>query len=187
VFQIVTSFPFSLNIALPASTTKFFQAMTFVNLSPLSVGSPQCYMRFDYVDKLVLVTSAPLVVVAATLFLLLCHSVYYKVVAKKDYRDLIPRYLRLIVVVTYLVLPSVTTTIFGAFTTVNIDPEGLVPGMPRYLRNDYAIAENTARYSFGFAWAVVMIFVYVFVSSILFLLRLVLFCSCPSSSFSLSW
>ena len=89
---------------------------------------------------------------------------------KKDYRDLIPRYLRLIVVVTYLVLPSVTTTIFGAFTTVNIDPEGLVPGMPRYLRNDYAVAENTARYSFGFAWAVVMIFVYVFVLSILFFL-----------------
>ena len=162
VFQIVTSFPFGLNIALPDRTGAFLQAMTFVNLSALSAGSPQCYMRFDYIDKVVFVTSAPLVIVAVILLVVFpCHAAYYKYAKKGDYRVLIPRYLSLVIVISYLVLPSVTTTVFGSFTTINIDPEGLAPGTPQYLRNDFSIAADSMRYNFGFTWAVAMIFMYV--------------------------
>jgi hypothetical protein len=172
VFQIVTSFRFSLNIVLPPSAGQLFKAVSFVNFSALSAGSPQCFMTFDYVDKLLLVTCSPLIVVAVAMLLLLVHSAYYKYVAKLDHRELVPRYLRLIIIISYLVLPSVTTTIAGAFTTVNVDPEGLVPGTPRYLRNDYSIAQNSTRYKFGFAWATFMIFVYVNVAAALSLRHL---------------
>jgi len=171
VFQIVTSFRFSLSIPLPPATAQFLKAMSFVNFSALQAGSPQCYTGFDYVNKLLLVTCTPLIVVAVALLLYLGHGAYYRSIGK-DHRDLIPRYLRFVIVISYLVLPSVTTTIAGSYSTVNIDPEGLVPGTPRYLRNDYSIAQNSTRYKFGFAWATFMIFVYVNVAAALSLRHL---------------
>ena len=55
---------------------------------------------------------------------------------------------------------SVTTTIFGTFNCVNIDPSGQVPGTPKYMSNDYSIACNSSRYTFGLVWACVGILVY---------------------------
>jgi hypothetical protein len=54
----------------------------------------------------------------------------------------------------------VSTTIFGAFSCTSVDPEGLLPGTPTYLRNDYSISCDSPRYHFGVIWAVAMIFVY---------------------------
>ena len=73
---------------------------------------------------------------------------------------LIPRYVGFFLVVTYLVLPSVTTTIFGTFNLVNIDPQNLVPGTPLYMRKDFSIANNSNRYFVGLGYAIAMIFVY---------------------------
>ena len=73
---------------------------------------------------------------------------------------LVPRYVGLFLVITYLVLPSVTTIIFGTFNLVNIDPQNLAPGTPLYLRNDYSIANNSKRFLLGLGYAIAMIFVY---------------------------
>ena len=55
---------------------------------------------------------------------------------------------------------SVSTTIFGTFNCVNIDPSGQIPGTPKYMSNDYSIACNSPRYRFGIVWACVGILVY---------------------------
>ena len=49
---------------------------------------------------------------------------------------------------SYLVLPSVSTTIFGSFNCVSVDPEHLVPGLPKYLRLDYSISCDSPRWVF---------------------------------------
>jgi hypothetical protein len=74
--------------------------------------------------------------------------------------QIITRYLILLFFLTYLVLPSTSTTIFGAITCRSIDPENLVPGTPKYLRNDLSISCSSSRYHFGVHWAIAMIFVY---------------------------
>ena len=109
-----------------------------------------------------MVTVAP---IAITIFLLLMfavHAAYVIFIKKADFRYIIARYVNMIISVTYLVLPSVSTNIFGMFTCENIDPRNLLPGTPTYLKNDHSIACNSSRYTFGINWAYTMIVVYPF-------------------------
>ena len=72
------------------------------------------------------------------------------------------KYFALFVYLTYLVLPSVTTTIFLAFPTINVNPSG-VKGLPYasvYLASDYRIEFGSERCKLAQLWAIVMIFVY---------------------------
>jgi hypothetical protein len=77
-------------------------------------------------------------------------------------KQIIARYVTLFFLLTYLVLPSVSTTIFGAFTCQSIDPGNVIPGTPTYLRNDLSISCSSSRYLLGKNWAAVMIIVYPF-------------------------
>jgi hypothetical protein len=73
------------------------------------------------------------------------------------------KYMNFFFLITYLVLPSVTTTVFGAINCVNIDPDNLMPGTPTFMASDLSIActgPNKGRYWFGLAWAFAMIGVY---------------------------
>ena len=72
------------------------------------------------------------------------------------------RYLSLVLYITYLVLPSVTTTIFSAFPRLNVNPSN-IQGLPfpsEFLAADFSIAYDSPRYWQGVMWAVVMIFIY---------------------------
>ena len=131
-----------------------------MNFSALTLGSPQCYARYDYVDQLVLQTLAPICVVALLLFSFAVHMTTIRNEGAQLRSQIITRYLTLFFFLTYLVLPSTTTTIFGAFTCLSIDPDNLVPGTPQYLRNDLSISCSSSRYHFGVHWAIAMIFVY---------------------------
>jgi hypothetical protein len=105
-------------------------------------------------------TLAPICVVA----LLVTCFVFHIVAIRNETLDLrsqiITRYLNLFFLLTYLVLPSTATTVFGAFTCRSIDPENVMPGTPQYLRNDLSISCSSDRYHFGVHWAIAMIFVY---------------------------
>ena len=73
------------------------------------------------------------------------------------------QYINFFFLITYLVLPSVSTKLLGAFACTNIDPDNLVPGTPTYLTNDMSIActgPNNHRYMFGVFWAVAGIMIY---------------------------
>ena len=72
------------------------------------------------------------------------------------------KYFALFVYLTYLVLPSVATTIFLAFPTINVNPSG-VKGLPYasvYLTSDYRIEAGSERDKLVRLWATAMIFVY---------------------------
>ena len=73
------------------------------------------------------------------------------------------QYINFFFLITYLVLPSVSTKLLGAFACTNIDPDNLLPGTPTYLTNDMSIActgPNNHRYMFGVFWAVAGIMIY---------------------------
>ena len=78
-------------------------------------------------------------------------------------QDVTGQYINFFFLITFLVLPSVSTKLLGAFACTNIDPDNLVPGTPTYLTNDFSIActgPNNHRYMFGVFWAVAGIMVY---------------------------
>jgi hypothetical protein len=137
-----------------------FHSHSFVNLTALAFGSPECFVRYDYVDQLMVQTLAPICVV---MLLIICFAFHLVAIRNKgpDIRsEIITRYLNLFFLITYLVLPSTTTTIFGAFTCRSIDPDNVMPGTPHYLRNDLSISCSSSRYYLGVHWAIAMIFVY---------------------------
>lgn len=79
--------------------------------------------------------------------------------AEESFAD---KYLALVLYISYLVLPSVTTTIFSAFPTFNANPSN-VAGLPvasKFLAVDYSIVYGSYRYWQGVTWAIVMILVY---------------------------
>ena len=71
-------------------------------------------------------------------------------------------YLTMFFLLTYLVLPTVTQTIFAAFACTSVDPDHVLPGHDheQYLTADLSIKCGTHRYYEGYYWAVGMIFVY---------------------------
>ena len=155
-YQIISNFPFTLNLQFPEKASEVFNALSFVNLSALTLGSPQCYTTFDYVDRIMLTTISPLIIITVLFLVFFLHVL----IRRKHWRSVIGRYISVFLFITYLVLPSVSTVIFGAFACDNIDPDNVMPGIPTYLRNDYSISCNSARYRMGLRWAIAMIFVY---------------------------
>ena len=124
-------------------------------------------------DKLLTVTIAPIAIFALLGIVFGFHLLHTITTLAKENpsktRDellqeaknkLTPRYVGLFLVITYLVLPSVSTIIFGTFNLVNVDPQNLAPGTPLYLRNDYSITNNSKRFLLGLGYAIAMIFVY---------------------------
>jgi hypothetical protein len=60
--------PYATEVIFPPTTRHLFEAMTFVNFASLNFGSPECYVRVDYVDKLMIQSLAPLAVVLLLFF-----------------------------------------------------------------------------------------------------------------------
>jgi len=130
---------------------------SFISFAGISAGSPQCFTRFDYIDRLLLSTLTPIIFVALLMVTCVFHV---QVTPKHKFKEVIGHYTSCVLLLTYLVLPTVSTFIFGAFGCENVDPSGVVPGMPTYLRHDYSIACDSALYQFGVTLGIAMILVY---------------------------
>jgi len=158
VFQIVSTMPHATDVIFPPTTRHLFEAMTFVNFAGMNLGSPECYVRVDYVDKLMIQTLAPLAVVGLLLLGYLVDRCRTKPLERGMFVTCFflitcesgSRWIEPLSTTTYaytvfypspllpdLVLPGVTTSIFGMFSCDNIDPDGQMPGTPMYLHNDY--------------------------------------------------
>jgi hypothetical protein len=168
--QIITVLPSSFGIQFPSVTTKLYHALSFVNFTSLRIGDPQCYAprRLDYIDKLVIQTVAPIVIICIVFVVAVIHVAdvvrrlsRHKRKLKSELSAVVGRYLSIFFLIVYLVLPGVTTTIAGIIPSVNVDPDGLFPGKNlRYMRNDPAISITSDRYKFGIGWASAMFLVY---------------------------
>ena len=162
-YQIVSVLPFSLALSFPSVTDLVLNVSTFVNLSAITLGSPACYTSFDYFNRLMVATVVPLIVFGGVIFVFFPLHIWSYRRSGKDTTVLVGRYFFCILLLAYMFLPSVTTTIFGSFTCTNIDPEGLVPGTPTFLRNDYSISCQSNRYHQMVAWAIAMVATHPFI------------------------
>jgi len=94
----------------------------------LVAGTAACYGRFDYVDRLIFVTSAPLVLIFLIVVAFALHVTWRRFSKKEDdakgIHSIVSLYFSFVLFITYLVLPSATTSIFGMFPCQNVDPEG---------------------------------------------------------------
>lgn len=104
-------------------------------------------------------------------------------IARQDSDQL---HISVLLLITFFILPSVSTTIFSAFPCLEVNPDG-IPGFSdssNYLAVDFQIVCNSQRYNFGVAWAAVMIVIYpvgIPVSLLFSILQLIIISSSVSS------
>ena len=85
---------------------------------------------FDYVDQMLLETLAPICMAVGLLFIYFLHYAFVLQYSRTYTRQkMFGRYCALFFLLTYLVLPAVTTSIFGAFPCMNVDPDHTTPGV----------------------------------------------------------
>jgi hypothetical protein len=135
-----------------------------INLSALDVGSPQCQLtrRWNYLDTLLLQTITPLVIVGALLVVLFMRfaamrrhlatacttgTVEYRQY-KEKIRSNVGKFITLMLIITYLVLPPVAVTIAGSFMCLDVDPSRKIAPYhgQYYMFNDLATSCDSDRY-----------------------------------------
>ena len=171
-FQIVSACGSVLQIKMPSSFTKFVQFLKLFNLNIMSILPLSCTFSIDYIDYMLFSTLWPLIF-AALLFislqlLILRHRL---AVAKSEskragykfekiQRKLKVRYFLVFLLLTYFILPSITTDIFAMFPCMDVNSENDGSQDRYYLVADMSISCTSDRYYFGVTYAVVFIFVY---------------------------
>jgi hypothetical protein len=168
-YQIVSSIPSNLQVNFPPSFTALLKAFAVFNLNITAVIPFQCKQNFTFIDKLIFTTVFPIILATALLVVGTCDVLYQrypyavtdpersrKVDAVKD------QYLTYFFFLTYLVLPSVSTTIFQTFLCTNVDPRGEDNDVyDSYLIADMSVSCSSDYYHRGVAFAVFMLLVYV--------------------------
>jgi hypothetical protein len=168
-YQIVSTVPGNLDVEFPGSFTSFLKAFSVFNLNVIAVVPFSCTNHYTYIDKLVASTLFP---VALTLLLALLwlleagwqatRSSWNDSRVQQQLDALRDQYLTYFFFLTYLVLPSVSTTIFQTFLCTNVDPRGEDnDAYDSYLIADMSISCTSPYYYKGVVYAVAMLLVYV--------------------------
>lgn len=169
--QVVSSVPASLDVTMPSSFTNFVNSFNFLGLS-LSAAFPiSCSGRFTFIDQLVLTTLAPLVIVLILVIAFFLEYAYHRHKIQQNrsrrkgekaskFNEVKERYSNYVFYLTYLIMPSVTTTIFATFICTSIDPEDEEGGDYLYLVADMSISCHSDYYHRGVMYACLMIVVY---------------------------
>ena len=138
----------------------------------------QCKFDVDFVSELIFATLAPLMCLVVLFFIMRGHIWQRKRTLLKSYNENVVSsnieqkwkkmnqevrllYLNFVLIVSFTILPSVTTTIFSMFLCEDIDPNDDNPDLPKYyLTVDKSIECYSDRYNMGLIIAILMIFVY---------------------------
>ena len=128
---------------LPENFTEAMESINFLNLNPFQLMNLGCLSRsFNFHSQLVVMTLFPVI---------LCAGLFLIGILRKSWKGMMDT---LILVVLYAVLPSVSTTVFGAFPCDELDTG------EKFLIADYAIDCDEGKYSLFAAYAVIMMVVY---------------------------
>jgi hypothetical protein len=172
-FQVVSSIPSVLNFDdFPAGfKRRMLELSSVANIGISRSVFFSCFLgsSFDFIDRLLMDTIYPVVVML--LFIAIYHiHIFAKFgIGASDYspatktkavtiRD---KYVEFFLFFTYLILPHLVVTIFETFSCHHIDSDDVDGGDDYYLRADYSISCHSSRYRFANLWAILMIFVYV--------------------------
>jgi hypothetical protein len=171
-FQVVSSVPASLEVSMPRSFTKFLDTFNFLDLSLSAAFPVRCSSRFTYIDQLVLTTFVPFAIVLVLIIAFFVEYAHQRRIIQKNqnrkagekaakFNEVKDRYLNYVFYLTYLVMPSVTTTIFATFICTSIDPDNETgEGDDLYLVADMSISCHSDYYRGGVVYACIMIVVY---------------------------
>ena len=103
----------TLNIRFPNEYAALLHVVSFVNFSAFSVGSPKCHVaRFDYIDKMQLITLLPMCILAVTTAACVLHVTYIRsglsvLFDRNDAHRVVRHYSGFMITAIYLILPSV--------------------------------------------------------------------------------
>lgn len=172
-FQITSTIPTSMEVEFPPSFMKYLNAVSVFNLNIVSIVPINCgHSGYNFIDKMVMITLAP--IFASIGLFLLCIVEYILYMSRARPADMtvdehntkkskiISRWLTYFFFLTYLVLPSVSTTIFKTFLCTNLDPLNEDDNnSDLYLTADMRVSCSTDYYKRAVAYASIMILVYV--------------------------
>ena len=173
LFQILTAFPSILSTTFPNIYYQLTSAFNIINLGAIltDLGLVCSFDELDYISTVVGATVLP-IVFSLLLFIIQkihCYSVFnqYSVLfrdianAPGRVRVLKSTYQYLWLFFTYLILPGVSTVLFGMLKPcTNVDPDGVEDGNQLYLEADLSIQCHGSRYNFGVVWAAVGCVIY---------------------------
>lgn len=171
-YQIVQSVPYTFQVKYPSQFAAFYNTFRVFNFSLSQIIPLSCLFDGDYVDALLVVTLSPIfftlfIVIVAFLeffirkrYMIGAHATHVLKV-QSLYKELKFRYISFFLIVSFMVLPSIATTIFKIFPCQNIDPnnDDDLPGT-YFLIADYSIDCDSDRYRFATTYAVFMIIIY---------------------------
>ena len=175
-FQVIMMLPTTFRIIFPTNAISFFNAFSVLYFS-FNVFPVSCFQNYDFIYTLIFTTLLPIFVVVALLFAFLIQYYYatYALTKKnknKDHfnsvaenkfieRTLKNHYIYLFLLLTILVIPHVTTTIFQMFPCHDIDPDHEDnAASDLFLFADLSIDCNSNKFIFGKVWAIFMILCY---------------------------
>ena len=170
-YQIVSTIPSNLSVEFPESFVDFLRVFSVFNLNVISVVPFSCQRPYTFIDKLVFTTLFP-VALAILLMLLFVGEGMWNVrntslknpdaTTRAKIEELKNQYLTYFFFLTYLVLPSVSTTIFQTFLCTDVDPRNEDSDKyDSYLIADMNISCTSDYYKSGVAYAIFMLLVYV--------------------------
>lgn len=116
-----------------------------MNFLSIDISSGECYVdeKIDYVSSLVISTLIPLAITVLLLLSFAGNSLLYHFYThegitaeekRKRHQNLVSQYFTLFLLLTYFVLPGVSSTIAQAYSCINIDVDNVAEGDDLYLR-----------------------------------------------------
>jgi hypothetical protein len=147
--QVIISAGSTLKITLPDNFARFSQLSSLINFSVIDIIPISCVYHNDFVGKLMMTTLFPIILSAAIFIIFVGEVVYRRRIELQNggsakiayliFRRLKVRYFSIFLLLTYFVLPSVTTMIFKMFICENVDPNNEDSLENYYLAADYSI------------------------------------------------
>ena len=172
-FQILTAFPSILSTTFPSIYYQLTSWINVINMGSIlkDLGFVCSFDDLDYISTLVAATLGPIFVSLALYVVqqLHCHVVLnryspaFREIANIQGRIEVLKatYQYVFLFFTYLILPGVSTVLFGMLKPcTDVDPDDLEGGNQVYLEADLSIRCSGSRYHFGVTWAVIFCFVY---------------------------
>lgn len=165
-FQVVSGCTSVFDIDMPNAFSAFANAFSFVNLDLYSIFPISCAQQMNFMDELLWTTVTPLLcvglmgLVLAAAYIRMNHNMASGE-AVRQYEYTKDKILTAFFFLTYLVLPSVSVTIFQTFICQNIDPDNEDSSQEDlFLVADMSISCTSTYYYSWVFYACIMLVVY---------------------------
>ena len=171
-YQIVIAASTIFAINMPSAFSSIANSLKIFNFNFSSIFPIGCAADFNFMFELLWTTLCP---IFATFALFICFSCEYLYLRRwiqanpnrqkgeksRQFEATKNKYLNIFFYLTYLILPSVTTTIFQLFVCQNIDPNNEDDSQyDLYLKADMTISCQSDYYKSWLVYGIAMIFVY---------------------------